>query len=164
MIVNSWSHLKMKCQYVHKEHLDSVIAWKTLRKWWFVLCCYILEGEIVKLLAPCDTTVMNAQICPRKPEFTASVIILSSVNCIFLNSKNVFLEEVCACMLSHFCRVQLFATLWTIARRAPLSMGSSKQDYWSEVPHPPPRDLPPAPRDRTHLSCISCIGRWVLYH
>ena len=43
------------------------------------------------------------------------------------------------CRLSH---VPLFATLWTAARRAPLSMGLSRQEYWSELPFPPPRDLP----------------------
>ena len=38
----------------------------------------------------------------------------------------------CACCkLSHFNCVQLFATLWTVAHRAPLSMGFSRQKYWS---------------------------------
>ena len=35
---------------------------------------------------------------------------------------------MCACML---CRVQLFVTSWTITRQAPLSMGSSRQEYWA---------------------------------
>ena len=30
---------------------------------------------------------------------------------------------LCVCMLSHFSHVQLFVTLWTVARQAPLSMG-----------------------------------------
>ena len=47
-----------------------------------------------------------------------------------------------ACMLSHFCHVQLFATLWTIAHQAPLFMGFSRQEYWCGVPCPPPGDLP----------------------
>ena len=33
-------------------------------------------------------------------------------------------------------------TLWTVARRAPLSMGFSKQEYWSGLPFLPPGDLP----------------------
>ena len=44
-------------------------------------------------------------------------------------------------MLSHFSHVRLFATLWTIACQAPLSMGFSRQEYWSELPCPPPGDL-----------------------
>ena len=35
-------------------------------------------------------------------------------------------------------RVQLFVTLWTAAHQAPLSVGSSRQEYWSGVPLPSP--------------------------
>ena len=34
------------------------------------------------------------------------------------------------------------ATLWTAARQAPLSMGFSRQEYWSGLPCPPPGNLP----------------------
>ena len=33
-------------------------------------------------------------------------------------------------------------TLWTVARQAPLTMGFSRQEYWSGLPFPPPGDLP----------------------
>ena len=46
------------------------------------------------------------------------------------------------CLLNHFSRVQLFATLWTVACQAPLSMEFSKQEYWSGLPFPSPGDLP----------------------
>ena len=39
-------------------------------------------------------------------------------------------------------RVQLFVTPWTVARQAPLSMGLSRQEYWSGLPFPSPGDLP----------------------
>ena len=43
-------------------------------------------------------------------------------------------------MLSH---VQFCVTLWTVACQAPLSMGFSEaKNYWSELPCPPPGDLP----------------------
>ena len=45
-------------------------------------------------------------------------------------------------MLSHFSHVQLSGTLWTVACQAPLSMGWSKQEYWSGLPYPPLGDLP----------------------
>ena len=35
-------------------------------------------------------------------------------------------------------RVQLFATPWTVAYQAPLSMGFSRQEYWSGLPFPSP--------------------------
>ena len=42
-------------------------------------------------------------------------------------------------MLSH---VQLFVTLWTVAHQAPLSVGFSRQEYWSGLPFPPAGDIP----------------------
>ena len=39
-------------------------------------------------------------------------------------------------------RVRLFATPWTVARQAPLSMGFSRQEYWSGLPFPSPGGLP----------------------
>ena len=39
-------------------------------------------------------------------------------------------------------RVRLFATPWTVAYQDPLSMGFSRQEYWSGLPFPPPGDLP----------------------
>ena len=48
-------------------------------------------------------------------------------------------------VLLHACRISgvgLFATPWTVARQAPLFMGFSWQEYWSELPCPPPGDLP----------------------
>ena len=39
-------------------------------------------------------------------------------------------------------RVRLFATPWTVAYQVPLSMGFSRQEYWSGLPLPSPGDLP----------------------
>ena len=41
-----------------------------------------------------------------------------------------------------FSCVWLFATLWTVAHQAPLSMGFSRQEYWSGLPFPSPEDFP----------------------
>ena len=48
---------------------------------------------------------------------------------------------LCA-VLSHFSHVQLFVTPWTVAHWAPLSIGFSRQEYWSGLPFPTPGDLP----------------------
>ena len=45
-------------------------------------------------------------------------------------------------LLCCFSSVLLFATLWTVVHQAPLSMGFSRQEYWSRLPCPPPGDLP----------------------
>ena len=42
-------------------------------------------------------------------------------------------------LVSH---VGLFVTPWTVAYHAPLSMGFSRQEYWSGLPFPSPEDLP----------------------
>ena len=41
-----------------------------------------------------------------------------------------------------FSRVQLFATPWAIAHQAPVSLGFSRQEYWSGLPLPSPGDIP----------------------
>ena len=47
-------------------------------------------------------------------------------------------------LLSFSCQVitNSFATPWTVTYQAPLSMGFPRQDYWSGLPCPSPRDLP----------------------
>ena len=61
-------------------------------------------------------------------------------------SKSRFSEFVknqrYACMLSCFSHVRFYVTPWTVALQVPLSMGFSQQEYWSQLPCPPPRDHP----------------------
>ena len=68
-------------------------------------------------------------------------------------------------MLSCFSRVRLFSTPWTLAHQAPLSMGFSRQEYWSGMacPHALLQRVF-LTRGWTHPSCVSCAGRRVLYH
>ena len=49
---------------------------------------------------------------------------------------------VCVCVLNRFGHVRLFAALWTVACQAPLSVGFSRQEYWSGWPFPSPGNLP----------------------
>ena len=57
------------------------------------------------------------------------------------------------------CHVQLFATPWSIAHQAFLSLGFPRQEYWSGLSFPPPGDLPWIRfRDRTWISFVSCIA------
>ena len=60
--------------------------------------------------------------------------------------------QLSACMLTCFCRVQLFAALWTIAMQAPLSVGFFRQEYQRGLPCPSPEDLPH--KDQTHISYL----------
>ena len=49
-------------------------------------------------------------------------------------------------MYTHACSVTSVMSdsgiLWTVACQAPLSLGCSRQEYWSGLPCSPPRDLP----------------------
>ena len=53
---------------------------------------------------------------------------------------------VTSCLLllppNHFSHVRLIVTQWAVAHQAPLSMGFSRQEYWSGLPCPPPGDFP----------------------
>ena len=54
-------------------------------------------------------------------------------------------------MLSHFSHVQIFVIMWTVAHQTTLSMGFSRQEYWSGLPCPLPRDLPDPGTELTSL-------------
>ena len=70
--------------------------------------------------------------------------------------------RVHVCMLIRFSPAQLFATPWTVAHQALLSMGFSSQEYWSRLPFPSPRDLSD-PRIEP-MSLTSPALAQVLYH
>ena len=61
-------------------------------------------------------------------------------------------------VLSHFSCVQHFATPWTAAHQAPLSMGFSRQEYWSGLPCPPPGDLSDPGIEPVSLTSPSLAG------
>ena len=63
------------------------------------------------------------------------------------------------CLLSSFRHVQFFVILWIVARQAPLSMGFSRQDYWSGLPCPPPGDLPDLGIKPRYPACPALAGR-----
>ena len=63
-------------------------------------------------------------------------------------------KKTCVCMLSG---VQLSLAPRTVARQAPLSMGFSRQEYWSGWPLPPPRDVP----DPIGPTSLAMAGRFL---
>ena len=65
---------------------------------------------------------------------------------------------MCMCMLSHFSHVQLFVTLWTVAHQAPLSMGFSRQEYWSGLLCPSLGDLPNSGTEPASLMSPALTG------
>ena len=66
----------------------------------------------------------------------------SRIHIVFKCTWDILQDTLHVCVLSCFSSIRLFAKLWTVACQAPLSKGFSGQEYWSELPHPPPGNLP----------------------
>ena len=76
----------------------------------------------------------------EKNIYTHTHIYVCMYNCItFLIQLYIPEISVCVQLLSH---VQLFATPWTTLHQASLSIGFSRQEYWSGLLFPSPGDLP----------------------
>ena len=55
----------------------------------------------------------------------------------------IYISSIYMCLYLYVLTcVQLFANPWTVDRQAPVSMEFSRQEYWSGLPFPSPRDLP----------------------
>ena len=67
---------------------------------------------------------------------------------------------IVSCVLSHFSCVRLFVTIWTGAHQAPLSMGFSRQEYWSGLPFSPAGDLPDSEIEPMSHTCPALAGRF----
>ena len=65
--------------------------------------------------------------------------------------------QTCGCVLSRFRHVQLCVTPWTVARQAPLFIGFSREEYWSELPFLSPGGLPDPGIEPCFLS-LHCQG------
>ena len=94
----------------------------------------IEQSSLRYTVGPCRLPILNiaAHTCPSffLARFPWGLVLLST-------STNWG-----ACAHAHsLYRVQLFAIPWTVARHSPLSMGFSRQEYWSGLPFPPPGDL-----------------------
>ena len=51
-------------------------------------------------------------------------------------------------------------TIWIVAHQAPLSMGFSRQEYWSGLPFPPPGDLPNPGIELLSPASLALSGRF----
>ena len=76
-------------------------------------------------------------------------------------SRALFHTIMGPCVLSHFSHIWLFVTLYTVAHQTPLSMGFSRQEYWSGLPCPPPGDLPNPGIEPRSLTSPAMAGRFL---
>ena len=90
--------------------------------------------------------IVYLQCCVSGVQHSESVMHTLSFFKILFHRPSQILTRVpcvtCVCMLSHSVVSNTLVTPQTVARQAPLSMGFSRQEYWSGLPFPPPGDLP----------------------
>ena len=97
------------------------------------------------------------QYCFLCPNESNTVILIQSFKALFKTKGlcssviNVLVTKSCPTFLWHH---------GTTACQSPLSMGFSRQEFWSGVPIHSPGDVP----NSGVKSLSSCIGRWILYH
>ena len=93
--------------------------------------------------------------CSLNSDFHKPLLVCacpSSVQGVSMHSTK---SHVCACVLSHFSHGGLFVTLWTVAHKALLPMGFSPGKNTGVGCHALLHG-----RDQTHVSYVSCSGRW----
>ena len=119
------------------------------------------NGQIRTLVLILHSTIHNIDNLQGPPVQHRELTMLN-IMIIINDNKYIFILSIRSDQ--SLSRVRLFVTLWTIiAHQAPLSMGFSRQEYWSGQPFLSPGESS-QPRDRTWISCIS--GRfftiWVI--
>ena len=77
---------------------------------------------------------------------------------IFYATKLYFVYNVNFVAFQSRSHSQFFVTPWTVAHQVPLSIGFSKQEYWSELPFPPPGDLPNPGTEPASLASPALAG------
>ena len=103
------------------------------KKWYIYNGIFSLVAQSCPTLCdPTNHSMPGLPVHHKLPEFTQTHV--HRVGDAIQSSHSAIKRNV----LSHFSRVRLFTTPWTVAHQAPLSMGSARQEYWSGLPCPSP--------------------------
>ena len=113
--------------------------------------CQTFKEEIISILYHLFQKLAAEKTLPNS-FYEVSITLKSKQTKTFQNSMHV-------CMLSRFSCVHLSATPWTVAHQAPLSMGFSRQEYWSGLPCPSLGDLPNPEIESVSLKSPVLAGR-----
>ena len=122
----------------------SLIKWQSppANLWSVPLLRNVYQIEPLLLVGPCpspqvprETSQMVRHSVPRA--FTSLYLLTKLYEAV--TEPVLHSQRVCAQSLS---RARFFAPFWTVAHQAPLSMGFSRQEYWSGLPFPSPGDPP----------------------
>ena len=104
----------------------------------------------------------------RRPTFYKYLFVLIYLSVLGLSCSSQIFSYGMWDLVSSVCvwaqtlsRVQLFAIPWTVACQTCLSLGFSRQEYWSGLPFPSPRDLPYPGIQPESLSSPAMAGRFL---
>ena len=111
---------------------------------------YQIDYKLLLPIIQCDKCASEDYCCKRKLSFLNLFLIgrnCSTMQCCY----------VCVCVCQSLSLVQLFATLWTAAHQAPLSIGFSKQTCWSGLLFTSPLD-PPYPGIKPRSPTLQAVS------
>ena len=103
--------------------------------WDVIICPWVMEPTAAKLLQSCQTLCNPIDGSPPGSPIPG-ILQARTLDWGAISFSNAWKGKVKVKSLS---RVRLLATPWTAAYQAPLSMGFSRQEYWSGVPLPSPQ-------------------------
>ena len=118
-----------------------------LSLWLLTLITYLICAAAAKLLQSCPTLCNPIDSSPSGSP-VPGILQARTLEWVAISFSNAWKWKVKGKSLS---RVQLLATPWTAAQQAPLSMGFSRQEYWSGVPLPSPSSYVSLPNSWKYL-------------
>ena len=139
-----------RCQLSHNYSPHNWTAWQDLH-----IC---MSAQLRAVLSGVSLFIQIWQNLAGKQEYWGRQVRFLDNYIVPIKNSQDQPSVVRACTLSHFSCVWLSATLWTVASQAPLSMGFSRQEYWSGLPFPPPGDLPDPGIEPTSPSSPALAG------
>ena len=143
--------------------MDRVELWFPVTRSWLPLQCFYFLRTVGYLS---DSWAENLRELRKLTKYSMTDFVTLQKRCV-IQGTSIILPVCCACVLSHFNRVRLFVTLWTVAQQAPLSMGFSGQEYCSGFPFPElcystPVGLLKTPTSLESTGTVHCISfKWL---
>ena len=131
-VIFTMLHWKHRGHQIQKKTQDP-LQWKSIKNW----------GPNIKIVAAAKSLQSCPTLCdpidggpPGSP--VPGILQARTLEWVAISFSNAWKWKV---KVKSFSRVRLLATPWTAAYQVPLSMGFSRQEYWSGVPLPSPLHL-----------------------
>ena len=115
----------------HTPKVFQVFSWESFTTFFSNKFYFLEQFEIYRKT---EKTIQSSSIPPHQVSLITNYLH-------YYDTSETINKLVLLLLLSHFSHVRLCATLWTRAHQALLSMGFSRQEYWSGLPCPPPKGL-----------------------